>query len=90
MEYFLSEKSDGKMIFTDYWKVLVLNFRWCEIRSFLSQEIDGKMTFTWSFATFHDTPGLGKYSFSCSGTRDFGNSLYMRTNFEAISEEQIM
>ena len=26
MWYFLSQKVDGKMIFTDYWKVLVLNF----------------------------------------------------------------
>ena len=26
MWYFLSIKVDGKMIFTDYWKVLVLNF----------------------------------------------------------------
>ena len=24
--YFLSQKVDGKMIFTDYWKILVLNF----------------------------------------------------------------
>ena len=26
MWYFLSQKVDGKMIFADYWKVLVLNF----------------------------------------------------------------
>ena len=127
MWYFLSQKVDGKMIFADYWKVLVLNFsvmgnmvffearswwkrwyllitekflfwtfRWWEIRSFFesrswwkddiywllrsscfelfgdgkydlffSQKVDGKMI-TWSFLAFHDSPGLGKYGFSCS------------------------
>ena len=34
---------------------------------FFSQKVDGKMIFTWSFWVFHDIPGLGKYSFSCSG-----------------------
>ena len=33
---FLSQKSDGKMIFTDYWKVLVLNF-----------SVMGNMVFFW-------------------------------------------
>ena len=125
---FLSQKVDGNMIFTDYWKVLVLTFsemgntvfswakklteiwyllitgkflfwtfRWWEIRYFFesrswwkddvywllrspcfeffgdgkyglffSQKVDGKMIFTWSFWTFHDIPGLGKYGFSRS------------------------
>ena len=37
---FLSQRVDGKMIFTDYWKVHVLNFS--EIRNslFLSQKVD--------------------------------------------------
>ena len=64
MRSFLSQKVDDKMIFTDYWRVLVLNF--LEIRNtvFLSQKVDGKMIFTWSFWAFHDIPGLGKYGFS--------------------------
>ena len=33
---FLSQKVDGKMLFTDYWKVLVLNF-----------SVIGKMVFFW-------------------------------------------
>ena len=127
-DLFLSQKVDGKMVFTDYWKGLLQNFskmqntvifsakklmerwyvliiekvlfwtfqRW-EVRSFferknwwkddnywllksscfelfgdgkhglfLSQKVDGKMIFTWSFWTFHDIPGFGKYGFSCS------------------------
>ena len=43
---FLSQEVDGKIIFTDYWKVLVWSFREWEIRSFLSQKVDGKMIFT--------------------------------------------
>ena len=34
------------MIFTDYWKVLVLNFLEIESRSFFGQKVDGKMIFT--------------------------------------------
>ena len=33
-------------MFTDNWKVLVLNFPEMEIRPFLSQNVDGKMIFT--------------------------------------------
>ena len=43
---FLCQKLDGKMIFTDYWKLLFWTFRWWEIRFFLSQEVDGNMVFT--------------------------------------------
>ena len=44
---FLSQKVDGNMIFTDYWKVLVLNFSVIgNTVFFLSQEVDGKMIFT--------------------------------------------
>ena len=125
---FLSQKVNENMIFTDYWRVLVLflsemgntvfswakklierwyllitekvlfwTFRWWEIRSFFesrswwkddiywllrsccfelfgdgkyglffSQKGDGKMIFPWSFFSFHDIPGLGKYGFSRS------------------------
>ena len=31
---------------------------------------DGKIIFSWSFWAFHDIPGLGKYGFSCSGTKE--------------------
>ena len=37
MWYFLSQKVDGKMIFPDYWKVLVLNF-----------SVMGNMVFFWA------------------------------------------
>ena len=41
---FLSQKVDGNMLFTDYWKVLILNFSVIEnMVFFLSQEVDGKV-----------------------------------------------
>ena len=44
---FFSQNIDGNMIFTDYWKVLVLNFSVIgNTVFFLSQEVDGKMIFT--------------------------------------------
>ena len=44
---FLSQKVDENMMFTDYWKVLVLNFSLIgNTVFFLSQEVDGKMIFT--------------------------------------------
>ena len=46
MWYFLSQKVDGKMIFTDYWKVLVLNFSLTGNTVFLRQKVNGKMIFT--------------------------------------------
>ena len=33
---------------------------------FFSEKVDGKIIFTWTFWTFHDIPGLGKYGFLCS------------------------
>ena len=33
---------------------------------FFIQKFDGQIIFTWSFLTFHDILGLGKYGFSCS------------------------
>ena len=46
-DLFLSQKVDGNMMFTDYWKVLVLNFKVIGNAVFsLSQEVDGKMIFT--------------------------------------------
>ena len=44
--HFLRKKVNEKMIFTDYWNVLVLNFLGWKIRSFLRQKVDGKMIFT--------------------------------------------
>ena len=72
--FFLSLKVDENIIFTDYWKVIVLSLekvlvstlrRW-KIPPFLSEKIHGKMIFTWSFSIFQDIPGLGKYSSSCN------------------------
>ena len=72
---FLRQKVDGKMIFTDYWKVLVLgcwkilvlNFSVMGNTVFLfSQKIDVKIIFTWPFWAFHDILGTGKSGFSCS------------------------
>ena len=58
---FLSQEVDGKMIFTDYWEVLVLTFRKWEIRSFLSQKLMERqyllITERSSFELFSD----GKY-----------------------------
>ena len=45
---FLSQKVDGNMIFTDYWKVLVLNFSMMgNTVFFLSEEVDGKDDIYW-------------------------------------------
>ena len=60
---FLSQEVDGKMIFSGYWEVLVLNVSVMGIRSFFSQKVDGKMMFTWSFWAFYHIPGPGKYGF---------------------------
>ena len=62
---FLSQKVVRKMLFSDCWKALVLNFLEMKIRSFLCQKVDAKMIFTWSFWAFHDVLGLYKYGFSC-------------------------
>ena len=47
MWYFFSRKVDRKMIFTDYWKVLVLIFSVMGNMVFLSQEVDGKDDIYW-------------------------------------------
>ena len=73
MQSFLKQKVNGKMIFTDYWKVLifgyrkvlVLSFSVMKITVFFSQKVDVKVMFTWSFLAFHDILGPGKYGFSC-------------------------
>ena len=45
--FFLIQKVDGKMIFTDYWKILLWTFSKWKIRSFFfSQKADEKMIFT--------------------------------------------
>ena len=71
---FFEAKSNGKVIFTDYWKVLVLGYQKVLDLSFLvmgnkvffSQKDDVKVIFTCSFLAFHDIPGPGKYGFLCS------------------------
>ena len=60
---FWNEKVDGKMIFTDYWKRLVLRFFVMEnMVSFSTRN----MRFTSSFLSFRDIPGLGKDGFLCN------------------------
>ena len=64
-----SQEVYGKMIFTVYWEVLVLNFSVMGNMVFFSaKKVDGKMIFTWSFWAFYDIPGPGKYGFSRSVT----------------------
>ena len=46
---YFGKRVDGNMIFSDYWKVLVLNLLEMGTRSFLSQKVDGKIVFPWSF-----------------------------------------
>ena len=65
-DLFLSQKVDGNMIFTDYWKVLLLKFSIWEIPSFFSRKVDREIMFTWYFWAFYDIPGLGKYGLSYS------------------------
>ena len=44
---FLTQKIDGNIIFTDYWKVLVLAFaEMGNTVSFWAKKVDGKMIFT--------------------------------------------
>ena len=45
IRYFSSQKVDGKMIFTDYWAVLVLNFSEMKNTGVFSPKVDGKMLF---------------------------------------------
>ena len=73
MQSSLKQKVNGKMIFSDYWKVLIfgyqkvliLSFSVMENTVFFSQRVDVKVMFTWSFWAFHDILGPGKYGFSC-------------------------
>ena len=75
---FLNLKVDGKIIFSGYWKILVLGlevlvlnilkmgnlvFFWASLCSI----VDEKVIFTWSFCAFHDISGLGKHGFLYSG-----------------------
>ena len=63
MWHFFSQKVDGKMIFTDYWKVLVLNFSMMgNTVFFLSEEVDGKDDIYWLLkSSCFELFGDGKY-----------------------------
>ena len=71
---FLRQKVNGKMIFTDHSKVLVLGYRKVLVLSFsvmrntvfFSQKVNAKVAFTLSFWVFYDVLGPGKYGFSCT------------------------
>ena len=74
IQSFLRQKLNGKMIFTDCWKVLVLgygkfivlNFLVMVNKVFFSQKVDVKIIYTWFFWAFNDISGPGKDSFLCS------------------------
>ena len=70
------------MIFTDYWRALVLNFSEMGNTVFLwSQKVDEKIIFTWYFWVFHDIPGPGKYGFLCSDHRYFRECYKLMTKY---------
>ena len=52
---FFRQIVSGKIIFTDYWNILVLNFSGTKNTVFLMQKVDGKMIFTgyWKFLVFN-------------------------------------
>ena len=77
---FLRQKVDGKIIFTGYWKVLVLCFSVME--NFLRQKVNGKMIFTdyWNVLVlgYQKVPVL---SFSLMGNTAF---FYKKGNFYVV------
>ena len=94
---FLSQKVDGKIIFTDYWKVLVLNFLGMGNMVFFEPKCWWQDDIYYDFLSF---PGLGKYGCLCSECNwiltiianweiankatvkcDFCNSLVITVNF---------
>ena len=63
----MSQKVYGNTVFTNYWKVPVLNFSVDgRYGLFFSQKVDEKMIFNWSLWGLHEIPGLEKYVFLCS------------------------
>ena len=46
IRYFLRQKVSGKITFTGYWNLLVLNFSQMKNTVFFSKKVDGKMIFT--------------------------------------------
>ena len=60
IQSFLRQKVNGKMIFTDYWKVLVLGYGKFLVlkfsvmvnKVFFSQKVDVKIIYTWFFLSF--------------------------------------
>ena len=59
---FLSQKVDGKMIFTDYWKALVLNFSMTGNRSFFESRSWLKDDIYWLLkSSCFELSGDGKY-----------------------------
>ena len=64
---FLSQKVGRNMIFTDYWKVLILNFSGMRnMVFFFSQKVDGKMIFSdnWKDLVLHFSVMGNTFSFS--------------------------
>ena len=74
MQFFLRQKVNRKMIFTDYWKIFILGYRKVlaltfpvmENTVFFRQKVDANVIFTWSFWAFHDIQGPEIYGFSYS------------------------
>ena len=63
---FLSQEVHGKMIFTGYWEVLVLNFSVMGNTVFFSVKKLMERLYLLGYLAFQDIPGLGKYRFSRS------------------------
>ena len=65
---FFEPKSWWKMMFTNKWKVRVLNFSVIGNTVFFQLKSLWKDNIYLVFLSFHDNPGLGKYGFLCSET----------------------
>ena len=63
---FVSQQVDGKMIFTGYWQVLVLNFLVMGNTVFFQPKSWWKNDIYLVFWAFHDIPEREKYGFSRS------------------------
>ena len=73
---FLSLKADGNMIFTDYWKVLVLNFSVIGNTVFFQPKNWWKDDTYVVFLAFYDIPGPEKYGFPRSDRYRFHLDTY--------------
>ena len=84
---FLNKKVDGKMIFTDYWKVLVLKFSVMgSTVFFLAKKLKERWYLLGFFWDFHDLQGLGKYDFSCRAFYIFISELFAEIHIFLLNQ----